>query len=98
MEFDGIEFVDMKYGIDKDEMLEKLEDFKQDKEEEDRLLMDCGKVLDKKIDILFVEQDLFNKVVEIEKVNEVVERKVNKIIDFKIEIKEKEDKLDKIED
>lgn len=98
MESDGTESVDMKYGTDKDEMSEKSEDSKQDKEEEDRSLMDCGKVLDKKTDILPVEQDLLNKAAEIEKVNEVVERKVNKTTDSKTEIKEKEEKLDKIED
>lgn len=86
MESDGTESVDMKYGTDKDEMSEKSEDSKQDKEEEDRSLMDCGKVLDKKTDILPVEQDLLNKAAEIEKVNEVVERKVNKTTDSKTEI------------
>lgn len=98
IESDGTESLDMKFGTDKDEMSEKSEDFKLDKEEDERSLMDCGKVLDKTTDILPVEQDLLNKAAEIEKVNEVVEGKVNKTTDSKTEIKEKEEKSDKIED
>lgn len=98
LESDGTESVEMKSGTDKDEMSEKSEDFKLDKEEDDRSLMECGKLLDKKTDILPVEQDLLNKAAEIEKVNEVVEGKVNKTSDSKTEIKEKEEKSDKIED
>lgn len=98
IESDGTDSVELKSGRDKDEMSEKSEDSKPDKEDDDRLLMDYSKIVDKKTDMLAVEQDLLNKAAEIEKVNELVEEKENKTADLKFDVKGKEEKSDKLED
>lgn len=98
MESDETESIDLKSATDRDAMSEKSEDSKLDKEDEDSNLMDYGKIPDKKTDILAVEQDLLNKAAEIEKVNEAGDGRVNKTVDSKSDVKDKEVKPDKIED
>jgi hypothetical protein len=60
-------------------MSEKSEELKPDKEDNNRNLMDYSKIVDKKTDLLAVEQDLQNQAAEIEKVNEQVKEKENKV-------------------
>jgi hypothetical protein len=97
IESDGTDYVEMKSGREKDEMSEKSEDFKPDKEDDDKVLMDYSKIVDKKTDMLAVEQDLLNKAAEIEKVNELIEEK-EKTMEVKCDVKGKEEKTDKLED
>jgi hypothetical protein len=82
---------------ERNEMSEKSEEFKPDKEN-NRNLMGYSKIVDKKTDMLAVEQDLQNQAAEIEKVNEQVQGKENKVAEMKSDVKGKEEKTDKQED
>ncbi|XP_061172130.1 AT-rich interactive domain-containing protein 4A-like [Saccostrea echinata] len=99
IESDGTESVELKSNRDKDEVSEKTEDSKMDKyDDEKSSLVDYGKIMDKKTDILAVEQDLLNKAAEIEKVVELGEIRHNKSGDSKLDIKGKEEQSEKVED
>ncbi|XP_062573809.1 AT-rich interactive domain-containing protein 4A-like isoform X1 [Saccostrea cucullata] len=99
IESDGTESVELRSGRDKDEVSEKSEDLKMDKSDDEKSsLVDYGKIMDKKTDILAVEQDLLNKAAEIEKVVELGEVKQNKSADSKPDIKGKEEQSEKVED
>jgi hypothetical protein len=94
---DVTDSIEIQSKREQNEVSEKSE-LKPDKEDNNRNLMDYSKIVDKKTDMLAVEQDLQNQAAEIEKVNEQLEEEENKVAEVKIDVKGKEERTDKQED
>jgi uncharacterized protein (DUF3084 family) len=95
---DVMDSMEIQFEREQNEISEKSEEFKTDKEDNNRNLMNYSKNVDKKTGMLAVEQDLQNQATEIEKVNEQADEKENKVAEVKSDVKGKEEKIDKQED
>jgi hypothetical protein len=90
---DVTDSMEIQFEKEQNEMSEKSEEFKSDKGDKNRKLMDYSKIVDKKTDMLAVEQDLQNQAAEIEKVNGQVKEKENKVAEVKVMSKERKKRL-----